>query len=223
MWLLCAGVGTLSRGYYITHMAAAALEAVIDDIEEDLVEISEAELASIRAARTRPDSLPSTRGWSSATCACHRNITSCLLSCCCPCAQFGLNQRTAFGESCFKWTFCWLFPLMLLLTIVNSLFPRPSIADELAYDAETVLAMQSAHDTALLWSCPFAVILIGAVGMLRRTKLRQRYGIGGSAVGDFFCHAFCWCCSLAREAREIRRQALDEVVAVAEQDLTSPV
>ena len=111
---------------------------------------------------------------------------------------------------------------MLLLTIVNSLFPRPSIADELAYDAETVLAMESAHNTAVLWSCPFAIILIGAVGMHRRAKLRQRYGIGGTAVGDFFFPPFAGAVR-CREAREIRRQALDEVVAVAQQDLTSPV
>ena len=204
-------------------MAASTLEAVIDDIEDDLVELTEAEIATLRAAPSRPDALPSTRSWSSATCACHRNVASCMLSCCCPCVQFGLNQRTAFGESCFKWTFVWIFPVFLLFTVVDALAPAPTGTDVLLDDADAIAAIQNTHKNALLYAVPLAMVLVGIVGMLRRTRLRQRYGIGGSAAGDFLAHAMCWCCSIARETREIRRQALDEVVAIAEQDLTTAV
>ena len=35
-----------------------------------------------------------------------------------------------------------------------------------------------------------------------------------SSVSDFLCHAFCTCCSLAREAREIQSQTLADVLRV---------
>ena len=63
------------------------------------------------------------------------------------------------------------------------------------------------------------MLLVGLVGMYRRRALRLKYGIGGTVLGDFCCHFLCTCCSLAKEAREIRRNLLDEVVANAERDL----
>ena len=72
-----------------------------------------------------------------------------------------------------------------------------------------------------------------------RRLLRQKYGIAGrcaravaacsppprrtpahaprrarAARLDFPCHAFCTCCSLAREAREIQSQTLADVLRV---------
>ena len=40
-----------------------------------------------------------------------------------------------------------------------------------------------------------------------------------SSVSDFLCHAFCTCCSLAREAREIQSQTLADVLGGADADL----
>ena len=44
---------------------------------------------------------------------------------------------------------------------------------------------------------------------LTRPAVRAR-----SSVSDFLCHAFCTCCSLAREAREIQSQTLADVLRV---------
>ena len=76
---------------------------------------------------------------------------------------------------------------------------------------------------AFLYALPLALACIGLVGCWRRRMLRAKFGIGGSALGDFVCHCLCTCCSLAKESREIRRQALDELVAGAEQDLKTSV
>ena len=184
------------------------------DEEDDLVEISAAELAPLRGAG-QPRLLlevPAARGWSSATFACHRNISSCMLACCCPCAQFGLNQRAAFRASCFKWSLLWLAPIVLLYFVIDRAFPDYSM-DRARLD----------RDTAFLYAAPLSMVCMGLVGMVRRRQLRLKYGIGGSVVGDFVCHCCCTCCSLAKEAREIRRQALEEAVNSAEQDLKGVV
>ena len=43
-----------------------------------------------------------------------------------------------------------------------------------------------------------------------------RYSIGGSAISDFLCHCCCTSCSIAREAREIRTQAVHEAISTVE-------
>ena len=78
--------------------------------------------AALRLQQAHAD-VPLTRGWSSATCACHYSFASCALSCCCPCVQFGLNQHAAFGASCFKWALLWLLPVAALYVIVDQLYP----------------------------------------------------------------------------------------------------
>ena len=77
------------------------------------------------------------------------------------------------------------------------------------------------RSTAYSYAIPVGLALIGLVGAYRRSLLRSKYGIGGSALADCMCHAMCWCCSIAKEAREIRHQAIEEALAGAEQDLTS--
>lgn len=214
--------------------------------DEELVEISAEELASLRL---QVDPVPAARGWSTPTFACHYNWSSCLLSCCCPCVQFGLNQRSAFGASCFKWVLLWLLPLVLLYVAIDQLV-APAEAATAEGAVQHVLAEGEVAEVVLdrsaafMYAVPIGMALIGLVGMLRRRALRVKYGIGmpasrspaaslccvdatsgaapragGSAIGDFVCHCCCTCCSLAKEAREIRRQILDEVVAGAEQDI----
>lgn len=201
--------------------------------EEELIEISEEELAVLRRQQI---SVPAARGWSSPTFACHRNVSSCVLSCCCPCVQFGMNQRNAFGASCFKYALLWFVPLLSLYFLVNHIVPAPSAEEEVVDSIEHAVADNAAMEGSaplravpmldretvriLLW--PAAMVGIGIVGMLRRRALRERYNIGGTLLGDFVCHTLCHCCSLAKEAREIRRQTLDEVIIGAEQELYAP-
>ena len=110
----------------------------------------------------------------------------------------------------------------MLYVAVDYYYPSLPTAERAAEQA----VMQLDEDDfdrgdAWLRAVPVGMALVGCMGMLRRRLLRQKYGIGGSAIGDFLCHCCCTSCSLAREAREIRKQTLDEVVAGAEQDLTS--
>jgi tRNA(Leu) C34 or U34 (ribose-2'-O)-methylase TrmL len=68
----------------------------VDDEDDD--EDLRAAVAEALATKRVVD-IPQARGWSTPTFACHRNMSSCIPSCCCPCIQFGLNQRMAFGAS----------------------------------------------------------------------------------------------------------------------------
>ena len=196
-----------------------------EDEDEELVELSAEEIASLQLHKLEMP--PMYRGWSSPTFACHRNVSSCLLSCCCPCVQFGLNQHMAFGASCFKWALLYLLPLVAVYVFVDQwLAPRQSAAEmAVAHVMQSVAEQSGGSDAgiertdAFLYALPVGMSLVALVAMLRRRALRHKYGIGGTAVGDFFCHCCCGCCSLAKEAREIRRQVLDEVTAGAERDL----
>lgn len=194
------------------------------DDDDELVELSVEELASLRLA---PVDVPLTRGWSTPTFACYLQPAACLLACFCPCAQFGINQRQAFGASCFKWTVVWLVPLCLLYLAIDLWLAPSASADELAVQhvQHEVLGEPHALDrtTAFLYAVPVGMALVGLVGAARRQLLRKKLGIGGTALGDFCCHAFCACCSLAKEAREIRRAHLLDVVAGAEQDIHEQV
>ena len=205
------------------------LTQIMAEEEEELVELSAEELASLRHSTV---DVPLARGWSSATFACHHNPSSCLLACVCPCVQFGLNQRAAFGASCFKWSLLWLLPLIMFFIIFDTwVAPSDSAADEAVRHVEQSLheaagtgSASSAHEhmdrsTIFFYAMPAAMALVGIVGMIRRHELRRKYGIGGTMLGDFCCHFCCACCSLAKEAREIRRQMLEEVVAGASVDL----
>ena len=237
------------------------------DVEDDeVVEISDAELASLRAnehAELRV-SMPSARGWSTPTFACHRNVSSCTVSCCCPCVQFGLNQRSAFGESCIVHACGYIMSLLVVFAVVQNLVPatpaesvlqmaEAEVEDHVAAPLKKHLhrlkdglkAAKHAHGAKAAFSppppppeltpsptlsfstwvyfIPAAMLVVGLLGMLRRRKLRQSYGIAGSAFGDFVCHCCCHCCSLAKEAREIRRHGIEEALEGAQQDLTTTV
>ena len=259
--------------------SALSHQAVPVDDDDDDEELR----AAVAEARTtkRVVDIPQARGWSTPTFACHRNMSSCLLSSCCPCIQFGLNQRMAFGASGVKWTVLWLLPLFLLYALVNHLVPPTaaqhanhnpmtmSVADAIVSNVEqkmgkghpqqgglaahapsphgkagghhprpsppfsspsplaevgagvlSATAEGISRSTAYSYALPFAIMLIGAVGAWRRGLLREKYGIGGSMLSDFVCHAACCCCSIAKEAREIRHQAIEEALAGAEQDLS---
>ena len=82
-------------------------------------------------------------------------FSSCVLSCCCPCVQFGLNQRSAFGESCFKWVLLWLLPLVLLYIVVDQwLAPSASTAELAVQHVEhEVLASATGSATATTSCC----------------------------------------------------------------------
>ncbi len=56
---------------------------------------------------------------------------------------------------------------------------------------------------------PRVLAAAAATRPLTRPAARAR-----SSVSDFLCHAFCTCCSLAREAREIQSQTLADVLRV---------
>ena len=212
--------------------------------EDDDFEISAEELASLRHV-----AVPTTRGWSTPTFACHRHVSSCVLSCCCPCVQFGFNQRMALGASCVKWALVWLALIVTLYLLVDQLIVSEgggAIDEMIAQEVERHINVKvprhhgkghgasthvhapvvpaSAHapvttaanppvsrSTAFLCAMPFAMLLCGVLGAYRRGMMRTKFGIGGSAFGDFVCHACCHCCSLAKEAREIRHQAIEEV------------
>jgi len=252
---------------------------VEDEEDEDL----RATVAAARGIR-----YPQERGWSTPTFACHRHPSSCVLACCCPCIQFGINQRSAFGASGTKWAFLWMIPLILLYATIQHLVPpqlsspahveldvsEMSTADVIVSTVEKTIAKHvrkshqqvtahgkgggdsqqlAAHgkggghhhgaasvmpppppppspkvkassgsatssrgmsrSTAYSYSLPAGMVLIGLVGAWRRSLLRARYGIGGTVLGDFVAHAFCWCCCIAKEAREIRHQAIEEALA----------
>ena len=202
-------------------------------------------------ARLQADALDTSgaANWSSGTCSCLLSPSSAILSCLCPCVQFGFNQRMAFQESCIKWTLFWICPLLLLFIVATAL-----LADDGGGTAELVLRNIDADPDAppppqprsrAPYVLPPAMVLVGLVGCMRRKLLRQKYGIAGrcarrrhralaaaaprpltrlaararSSVSDFLCHAFCTCCSLAREAREIQSQTLADVLGGADADL----
>ena len=261
--------------HYLHDMPSPRQAVPVDDEDDD--EDLRAAVAEALATKRVVD-IPQARGWSTPTFACHRNMSSCLLSSCCPCIQFGLNQRMAFGASGVKWTVLWLLPLFLLYALVNHLVPPTaaqhnpmtmSVADVIVSNVEqkmgkghpqqgglaahapsphgkagghhprpsppfsspsplaevgagvlSATAEGISRSTAYSYALPFAIMLIGAVGAWRRGLLREKYGIGGSMLSDFVCHAACCCCSIAKEAREIRHQAIEEALAGAEQDLS---
>eukprot|EP00316_Scyphosphaera_apsteinii_P017609 CAMPEP_0119342946 /NCGR_PEP_ID=MMETSP1333-20130426/105821_1 /TAXON_ID=418940 /ORGANISM="Scyphosphaera apsteinii, Strain RCC1455" /LENGTH=199 /DNA_ID=CAMNT_0007355273 /DNA_START=13 /DNA_END=612 /DNA_ORIENTATION=+ len=189
-------------------------------------EIADTDMADVDELRA------TTRMWTSPTFACHRNPMTCTIACCCPCVQFGMNQRMAMQESCVKWTLLWLAPIMLLFLIFRAFAAEPN-PSEIIVEIETVAmaavkkAAPSApppmplpsHSSAAIILMLSAMVITGIVGGIGRRRLRLRYGIAGSSLSDFVCHCCCHCCSLAKEAREIRTQAVQEVLNVA--DLTS--
>ena len=99
--------------------------------------------------------------------------------------------------------------------------PPPPASNE---DVDRPIEMSGApsRSAMFLYSIPVAMCLVGLVGASRRAKLREKYGIGGSTLGDCVCHACCTCCSLAKETREIRHQAIEEALSGAEADLMEP-
>ena len=225
------------------------------------------------------------RRWTSSTFACHRQVSSCALSSCAPCVQFGLNQRLAFGDSCVKWSLAWLLPLLFFGAIYSVLPSASAVVDPAAQavaevDAALALAkvdgearagwdMHAGHghhegkhgghdghshhgaadkiavadeaaaasmlnvgamgweDAAshpvmthpqrnpILLLCLLTMASVAALSAWRRSKLRHKYGLGGSFFSDCLAHCLCHCCSLAREAREIRTQAVNEVLREA--------
>mmetsp|Transcript_4155 Transcript_4155/g.3520 ORF Transcript_4155/g.3520 Transcript_4155/m.3520 type:complete len:137 (+) Transcript_4155:125-535(+) len=44
------------------------------------------------------------------------------------------------------------------------------------------------------------------LGCMTRGRIREKYGIPGSAPVDCLCHCCCPCCALAQEAREIKKR-----------------
>lgn len=41
-----------------------------------------------------------------------------------------------------------------------------------------------------------------------RNKIRQKYDIPGTFVGDFCCIWFCTCCAIAQQSRELRQRGV---------------
>ena len=219
-----------------------------DELEDDV--LSAEDLQALRN-KINPAAVPVARGWSTPTFACHRHVSSCVLACCCPCVQFGLNQRAAFGASCIKWAVLWVLPLILLYVCIDNLAPptvegKAGTADQLVIHVKERVRhhVKKAHGMVLvpsppppppppldhpidgptrsalfMYAYPVAPALVGLVGAMRRQKLRMKYGIGGSSLGDFMSHACCMCCSISKEAREIKHQAIEEALANADADL----
>ena len=136
-------------------------------------------------ARLQADALDTSgaANWSSGTCSCLLSPSSAILSCLCPCVQFGFNQRMAFQESCIKWTLFWICPLLLLFIVATAL-----LADDGGGTAELVLRNIDADPNAppppqprsrAPYVLPPAMVLVGLVGCMRRKLLRQKYGIAG--------------------------------------------
>ena len=136
-------------------------------------------------ARLQADALDTSgaANWSSGTCSCLLSPSSAILSCLCPCVQFGFNQRMAFQESCIKWTLFWICPLLLLFIVATAL-----LADDGGGTAELVLRNIDADPDAppppqprsrAPYVLPPAMVLVGLVGCMRRKLLRQKYGIAG--------------------------------------------
>lgn len=201
--------------------------------DDGMVDFSQAELAAIREERARdfgPGGIhrvievPTARGWSTPTFACHRQVSSCVLACCCPCVLFGFNQRTAFRASCVLWTLLWLAPLAVVWFLVARHLGQVSsvqLEQDLVALSESLPLAEKPYTLAWWFAVPLGLACAGLVGAARRGKLRAKYGIAGSWYADFACHACCLCCSLAKEAREIRWQALEETIAGAQQDLAA--
>ena len=154
-------------------MAPAMDDTVIIDDDDD------------EGARLQADSLETSgaANWSSGTCSCLLSPSSAILSCLCPCVQFGFNQRMAFQESCIKWTLFWICPLLLLFIVATAL-----LADDGGGTAELVLRNIDADPDAppppqprsrAPYVLPPAMVLVGLVGCMRRKLLRQKYGIAG--------------------------------------------
>ena len=154
-------------------MAPAMDDTVIIDDDDD------------EGARLQADALETSgaANWSSGTCSCLLSPSSAILSCLCPCVQFGFNQRMAFQESCIKWTLFWLCPLLLLFIVATAL-----LADDGGGTAELVLRNIDLDPDAppppqprsrAPYVLPPAMVLVGLVGCMRRKLLRQKYGIAG--------------------------------------------
>ncbi|KAL1525910.1 hypothetical protein AB1Y20_020737 [Prymnesium parvum] len=67
-----------------------------------------------------------------------------------------------------------------------------------------------------LYALPLLFAAFGLIGCFRRRKLRRKYALTGSTLSDFVCHCCCVPCSIAREAREIRTQVVNETLASME-------
>ncbi len=204
------------------------------DMEDFAVEIDEEMLRAEIHDQT-------TAAWSTNTFACLSDAPSCALALLCPCVQYGSNMRLALGHSCLKWTLVWLIPMGLLLALYRSQIQQETstlsqvadVARKQAVSAAKHAAIKlqrqaqlqkemldsvgtvSHHSTYATTFIVLAMVLVGLIGCLGRSKLRRRYGIKGTLLGDFLCHCWCHPCSLARESREIRQQQVRDILSTS--------
>ena len=205
MLLLAAGRRSLrkmpSARAGMQSMAPAMDDTVIIDDDDD------------EGARLQADALDTSgaANWSSGTCSCLLSPSSAILSCLCPCVQFGFNQRMAFQESCIKWTLFWICPLLLLFIVATAL-----LADDGGGTAELVLRNIDADPDAppppqprsrAPYVLPPAMVLVGLVGCMRRKLLRQKYGIAGRCARHRRAAARARCLPRARSRAPPRERA----------------
>lgn len=156
------------------------------------------------------DTLQPSQQFSSGLCDCGSDLYTCMLSCCCPSAQWALNVGMvpigAFWAAFFLRltftltleTFQTVLGLMSFASIDFSTSPQVFVKG--TYPMYTYV--QTLIDSS--------AIAIAVLGMLARQDLRSKFGMetGGITMFHDCCsHFFCSCCAIAQEARHIHAAA----------------
>jgi len=156
------------------------------------------------------DTLQPSQQFSSGVCDCFSDLCTCMLSCCCPSAQWALNVGMvpigAFWAAFF-----------LRLTFTLTLDVSQDVLGHMTYYSldfsknppifqKGTYPMYNYVQTLIDSSS----IAIAVMGMLARQNLRSKFGMetGGMTMASDCClHLCCGCCAIAQEARHIHAAA----------------
>lgn len=133
-----------------------------------------------------------TSEWQDSWTDCSADSETCLLSCCCPCVQFGRNYAVA-------------------RSLTYGALPERVVEDNRgACCAAALFHMAAAYFCGCLGT--------GVVGCFVRQEVKKKYGITtgecSDSTDDFMLHCCCQPCALAQEWRELKFRA-DQPAAIA--------
>lgn len=154
----------------------------------------------------QPGHLPRTGQWSDGLCDCFNHCESLLVACCVAPARWAQTISRAklmgFGQALLAFGLPWL--LVYIFYIVSGANAKSET--QCTYSSgwtrcETVT-------TPLYWAWSIAAIcnmVTTILGCTYRGKLRQQFGIQGSACEDCLLYTFCPLCTMTQEARHVDR------------------
>jgi Cys-rich protein (TIGR01571 family) len=146
--------------------------------------------------------LPRTGQWSDGLCDCFNHCESLLVAWCVPPVRWAQTVSRAklmgFGQALLAFGLPWLLVLIFFSISWNT--NTSCEYDRYGYYVCTTTPTTWAFGVAGV--CNFLTVILGCT---YRGKIRQQYGIQGSACEDCLMHSFCYLCAITQESRHVDR------------------